>query len=181
MRNFFRKLIVIFAWASLLLVPYSLVAWACYAGLCGGGANGEIRVHYGSFFAYFAFGYLLICLFALITYSFNQRLRQSGWILILPYLALLPFIYVEFKVNQIQTAYQQRVDEYYQPHAEDYICVPGKFIRAANNRFLYFQVKDGMKVVRNYESLQAIVTDLQKQGLTLSQCKNVAGTALSTP
>jgi hypothetical protein len=105
MKNFFRIILVTFVWLSLLVVPYSLIAWACYAGLCGGGDNAEIGIKYGAFFPIFSIVYLFITILCISLYYFNRRFRRSIIILLIPVIALLPFVYVQFKISQIEDKY----------------------------------------------------------------------------
>lgn len=182
MKKFLRAILFILVTITLLiLIPaYSLLSWSCYAGLCGGGMNAEIGAKYGDFYAMFGLIYPIIVLIVLITYFVYHRIKSFKMILIIPFLCLIPFVYVEFQAQQIANKYQNEADKYYNPNPEDYVCAPGKFIRNNGAKsYLYFQVNGGSKVVSNYD-YQALVNALQNDKVDISQCKNKAGTIIQS-
>lgn len=171
-----RNILFIIAALSLLVIPYSFIAWACYAGLCGGGASHEIGQKYGTFYGYYGFIYLPIIVVTLIAF-FSQRknLRNSIIILLMPIIALIPFIYVEINGTMIEKKYEQQRNDYYSAHADDYVCAPNKFIRLSGNQhYVYFEVTSHGSMMNNYFSYQELKDGLASHSLDVTKCKNKA-------
>lgn len=174
-----QRVLITIVWLSFLAVPWALLSYVCYAGLCGGGVNHIIRLKYGTFYGYFGLIYPVVLIISLIGYySLRKKIRHAIFILYIPIICLLALAYVEFKRMQIENQYQRQVDEYYSAHADDYVCAPGRFIRKNGNQYYYFEVKGTGRVVNNYGDNLRLIATLKARGIEISQCKNKAGEAV---
>src|SRR5579872_4646702 len=95
----FRTLMLTLIWFSLLTVPYMLITYACYAGICGGEGVAEFRNHpyYVSIMGYSTWIYPLIVFCSLfLSRKLSNRPYYSIFILFLPLVCLIPFGYVNY-------------------------------------------------------------------------------------
>lgn len=188
MYHFYRTFLITVIWLSLLTVPYMLIAYACYAGLCGGSAATAIRnehPHYVSIIGYSIWLYPLIALYALYhSRKLAENAYRSTAILWLPLLCLLPFIYVMHKTNVIEAKETQQREAYYRAQPNDFVCAPGKFIRfdpsQPEHSYFFMGPPDGKGSTVSYfyktEELKAFLKNNKIDG---SQCKNQKGVPFS--
>ncbi|KTC96223.1 hypothetical protein [Legionella feeleii] len=188
MYHFYRTFLITVIWLSLLAVPYMLVAYACYAGLCGGSAATKIRnehPHYISIIGYSIWLYPLIALYALYhSRKLAEYAYRSTTILWLPLLCLLPFIYVMHQTSSIETKETQQREAYYRAQPNDFVCAPGKFIRfdplQPEHTYFFTGTPDGKGSTVSYfyktDELNAFLKNNKIDG---SQCKNQKGIPFS--
>lgn len=97
---FLRGVLITLLWLSLLLAPYSLLSYACYAGLCGGQEVSVIKATFSiDYFWIFPLIYPFLVGYCL--FQSRQTRKQYGresfhsiYPLIIPYLLVLPIIYM---------------------------------------------------------------------------------------
>lgn len=177
----FRKCLLVFVWASLLLVPYSFFSYLCYLGLCGGGESREIGSTYTEFYGYFCWIYFIIVMLSLLISKILNKLHHlniSTVVLCIPIISLVPYLYVEMHVESIHLKFKKQHLDYYSPHADDFVCSPGKFIRVdGKNRFSYFDYDTSYTSgsMSAYYSMDDLVEHMRKQSIDITQCKNKAG------
>lgn len=99
MYHFYRTTLITLLWFSLLVAPYALIAYLCYAGLCGGAEAEEVRSHpfYMKMWSYYIWLYPLIvfiCLYLSRRFSHNPII--SMLMLCIPMICLIPFVYLSF-------------------------------------------------------------------------------------
>ncbi|KTC84220.1 hypothetical protein [Legionella brunensis] len=185
MHSFFRTILLVVVWISLLIVPYALISYLCYAGLCGGAAAAEIRSHpfYVNIWSYYIWLYPLIVFGAL--YACRQLPKDSMGsliVLLIPLLCLMPLGYFNYQINKISTKYSQQEANYYSFHADDFACSPGKFIRYESGHFSFFEGKSGpygsswtVSYFEKYKELEAFA---KTNNIDILQCKNQKGVSL---
>lgn len=102
-----RRILFWMVMLSLIVVPYSLMAYFCYEGLCGGAAATTIAKHYKNFYGYFWWIYLLVVIVSLIfSRIFKNRYANISFVfLLVPLLCLIPFVYVEYQADKIESQY----------------------------------------------------------------------------
>jgi hypothetical protein len=171
-----RTIMIILILLSLLLIPYSLIAYACYLGICGGQPASEIGAKYTRFYGYFSWIYLIVVIVSLYTsrlFKKKNQLKNSIYCLLIPFIALIPFIYVEWGAGVIQGKYTAQHREYNTPHPADYVCSPGKFIRS-NKDYLYFDfdIKGDSGSMTAYQNYDELKKALAEKSIDISACKN---------
>ncbi len=181
-----RTLLFILILISLLIVPYSLLAWSCYAGLCGGLPASEIGTKYAGFYGYFSWIYLLIVVGSLyFSRQFKKRdaIKNSVYCLLIPFIALIPFAYVELQATLIQNKYDNERKQYNTAQQDDYVCSPGKFIRYHHDGHYYFfnyDVKGETGSMSGYESYTELKNELILQSIHIENCVNKKGGVLES-
>lgn len=167
---------------SLLSVPYSIFAYLCYLGLCGGAPASLVAKNYTAFYGYFIWVYPVITIAALILSRIfkNSNLKLSILFLVVPLLCLTPFLYVEFKAEQITGNYQDEQDAKHRVKPTDYACAPGKFIRKEYNVYYFYDynLSGDSGSMTAYYSLKALQEAMSNSSITLSDCKNESGESL---
>jgi hypothetical protein len=179
-----RTLLFILILISLVIVPYSLLAWSCYAGLCGGLPAAEIGANYAVFYGYFSWIYLLIVVASLyFSRQLKKRdaIKQSVYCLLIPFVALIPFAYVELQATLIQNKYDNERKQYNTAQPDDYVCSPGKFIRYHHDGHYYFfnyDVKGETGSMSGFDSETALKNALLQQSIQVENCVNQKGDIL---
>lgn len=177
-----RKFLFFLVILSLLVVPYSLIAYFCYLGLCGGRPASLIAEKYTSFYGYFFWIYFLVVVVSLIiSRIFKNRQRFiSTFFLLIPLLCLIPFAYVEYNVWVIQHDFYEKAHFYNRAHAEDYSCAAGQFIRVVgkNYHLFDFDLSGESGSVTQYNNLNELKAALERKGMSLDKCKNQSGAML---
>ncbi|KTD20809.1 Uncharacterised protein [Legionella lansingensis] len=184
MYAFFRTILITFLWLSLLIVPYALIAYACYAGLCGGPEAEEMRTKIGvQIWGYYIWLYPLIVFFCLyFSRKFAKGTIHSMVILVIPLICLLPAIYALSQERSISNKYRQQQAKYYSAQPNDFVCASGKFIRYDRSdpgHFYFFEsqshsygVSWGVTYFYQYEELKNF---LAANHIVIEQCKNQKG------
>ena len=109
MKKILRIVLMTLVLLSSLLVPYSFFAYICYAGICGGEAIAHERI-YANFYLNFCWIYILIILISLrfSNQAFKKKqFNRSIIILLLPFLSLIPLLYVEYHIFLINAEYKK--------------------------------------------------------------------------
>ncbi|WP_019215710.1 hypothetical protein [Legionella tunisiensis] len=188
MYHFYRTLLITTVWLSLLAVPYMLVTYACYAGLCGGAATAEIRSEYPHYISIIGHSIWLYPLIAFYALYHSRKLAENAYrstaILWLPLLCLLPFSYVMHKTNAIEAKETRQQEAYYGAQPNDFVCAPGKFIRLdpsqPEHSYFFMRTPDGkgstVSYFYNTDELNAFLKNNKIDG---SQCKNQQGILFS--
>lgn len=179
--NIFKKALLVFIWISFILVPYSFFAYLCYLGLCGGEESREVGLKYGSFYGYFFWLYFIIVIASLIAsrlFTKANKQQISLFVLFVPIVSLLPFLYVTINVEIIHSKYENQRYEYNSPHADDFVCAPGKFIRMdGQNRYLYFDYDKSYTSgsTSYFNNKEDLLEHMRKTSIDIYQCKNKSG------
>lgn len=168
-----RALLLLVIWLSLLLVPYSGIAYLCYLGLCGGAEAYEIGKKYVTFYGVFMWGYPLL-VFPSLYFS-----RRSSYVLCIPLLALLAFLYVELDVMHIHAKYVKMHQDAITPKADDYVCDAEKFVRVDRRGYSLFNYKHGSGSTTFAQSSAELQEMLQRLHVNPADCKTANGSILS--
>jgi hypothetical protein len=187
MYHFFRTLLIVIVWISLLIVvPYAFLESICYWGICGGPEVDEIRTHphYISILSYYIWLYPLVVFAALFFSRRKSRQHVQSLLLVLvPIICLIPYLYVKFQIGKIQTNYVQIHAAVYSVHADDYVCSSGKFFRyhpSASEKFLFFNIDKTGSSVAFFYSFKELENYLRKYNMDPERCKNQSGASLAS-
>lgn len=185
MKQFTRTFLLALVWFSLLVVPYAITFYVCYSGLCGGPG---VSPHYVSIVGYYIWLYPLI-VFASLFYARRlnkaSRLSQSIMALLIPFICLLPLLYVIYNTGSQFANYNKLQANMYNIQPDDFVCAPEQFVRHPKSNpylddiFYFFEGKRSDYGVAwsiySYSTREALAAALKDKGIDLAQCKNPKG------
>lgn len=169
-----QKILFIIVLLSTLLITFlAFVQFICYYGLCGGEESSLISEQYLDFFEYFYWVYFLVSVISLIFYAYfkNKNTVTAFVFLLIPLLALIPYLYVEIKIQILHYKYlHHRIPHNPKPGA--FVCAPGRFIYY-DGGYHFHDYPDGYNgTTWTFLHYSEVKEMLSKLGLDITKCKD---------
>lgn len=170
--NKLRITLIILVCISLPLVLFYSIVNFISLGFSGGEFG-----KYSQFYGYFCCIYLIIVIGTLLRSRHLNKFgkpKYSLYLLFLPFISLLPYAYVGFRVQTLESEYQKQHFDHH-PTANDYVCSPGKFIRDESYRYMYFDYDPSYSSGSRSDFYNKGVLLNHLWEIGISECKNEQG------